>query len=511
MDSAPPGRDLSPSWRAGSGIVAQVVRLAQTLGDIWSVRGERTMKRQLVVVLACVAVVAAACGRSDAPKGGGDATSSSSTADGSTSGGTAGSADFGTLTDVCQKGSPSGAPTTGVTPDAIHVATFSDTGFVGRPGLNQEFFDTADVFSQWCNARGGINGRKIVVDKRDAALSNVQARMVESCRDDFAMVAGGATFDQDGVATRLGCLLPDVAGFVTSPKARGADLLVQPLPNPLGKLQIGILNYLGRKYPDATDHVGVLTGDIATTKIVAADNATAAKSLGWKISYNDVYPVIGMSDWTPYVQKLKDTGTKGLIWVGEPEGLGGLMSALRDIGYKLDFVRADANHYDRKLIDTAGSALADKNVYVSSAFYPFEQAKPSNATGEYLQLFEDAKPGGKSRTYLGLQAWSAWLLFAKAASSCGSDLTRTCLYDAAKKISAWTGGGLHAETSPGTTGATQCFALEQATPKGFVLVTDTKPNDGIYNCNPKNLFTLAPDAADVTTLADVGKSIDDLK
>jgi ABC-type branched-subunit amino acid transport system substrate-binding protein len=451
-----------------------------------------------------VAVIAAACGRSGSTAGGGT-TSTTAAAPSATS------ADFGTLTDVCQKGSPSGSPTQGVTPESIHVAVFSDAGFVGRPGLNQEFFDTADVFSKWCNERGGINGRTIVVDKRDAALSNVQARMVESCRDDFVMVAGGATFDQDGVDTRLKCLLPDFAGFVTSPKARGADLVVQPLPNPLGKLQIGILNYLGTKYPDARDHVGVLTGDIATTKIVAADNATAAKSLGWKISYNDVYPVVGMTDWTPYAQKIKDSGTKGLIWVGEPEGLGGLMGALRDIGYKLDFVRADANHYDRKLIDTGGTALADKNVYVSSAFYPFEQAKPTNATGEYLRLFEQYKPGGKSRTYLGLQAWSAWLLFAKAAASCGNDLTRTCVYDAAKKITAWTGGGLHAETSPGTTGATECYALERATPSGFVLVTDTKPNQGIYNCSPKNLHTLAPDPSNVTTLADVGQSIGNMK
>jgi hypothetical protein len=462
------------------------------------------MKRPFVVVIVSVAVLAVACGRSGSTAGGGTTSTTAAAPSASTS-------DFGTLTDVCQKGSPSGSPTQGVTADSIHVAVFSDAGFVGRPGLNQEFFDTADVFSKWCNERGGINGRRIVVDRRDAALSNVQARMVESCRDDFVMVAGGATFDQDGVETRLKCLLPDFAGFVTSPKARGADLVVQPLPNPLGKLQIGILNYLGAKYPDARAHVGVLTGDIATTKIVANDNATAAKALGWKISYNDVYPVIGMSDWTPYAQKIKDSGTKGLIWVGEPEGLGGLMGALRDIGYKLDFVRADANHYDRKLIDTGGSALADKNVYVSSAFYPFEQAKPTNATGEYLRLFEQYKPGGKSRTYLGLQAWSAWLLFAKAASSCGNDLTRTCVYDAAKKIKSWTGGGLHAETSPGTTGATECYALERATPAGFVLVADTKPNQGIYNCSPKNLYTLPPDSADVTTLADVGQSLGNMK
>jgi hypothetical protein len=85
------------------------------------------------------------------------------------------------------------------------------------------------------------------------------------------------------------------------------------------------------------------------------------------------------------------------------------------------------------------------------------------------------------------------------------------VYDAAKKITAWTGGGLHAETAPGTTGATQCFALERATPDGFELVKDTEPNDGIYNCDPKNLYTLPVDPSDVTTLADVGESIGNLK
>ncbi len=32
---------------------------------------------------------------------------------------------------------------------------------------------TADAFSKWCNAAGGINGRKIVVDKWDATLRAV--------------------------------------------------------------------------------------------------------------------------------------------------------------------------------------------------------------------------------------------------------------------------------------------------------------------------------------------------
>ena len=195
-----------------------------------SKRNRRTTRG--AVVLVCMALVASACSRGDSGSKGSDGATTSS----STSTSKSGPAAFGDLTNVCQGGSPSGSPTTGVTPDSIRVATFSDVGFAGRPGLNQEFFDTADVFADWCNAAGGINGRKIVVDKRDAALTNVTARMAESCADNFAMVGGGATFDQDGVEPRLKCLLPDVAGFAASVKARGADLLVQPEPNALDQL-----------------------------------------------------------------------------------------------------------------------------------------------------------------------------------------------------------------------------------------------------------------------------------
>jgi hypothetical protein len=462
------------------------------------------MKR-LAVIVVCMALVAAACGRSSSPKSQGG-TSTSSTAKTS-----AGPATFGDLTNVCQGGKPSGSPTTGVSPDSIRIATFSDVGFAGRPGLDQEFVDTADVFSKWCNAHGGINGRKIVVDNRDAALTNVKARMTESCRDDFAMVGGGAAFDQDGVDTRLQCLLPDLPGYVASVKARGADLLVQPVPNALTSLGIGNLRYLGKKFPGATSHIGVLTGDIPLTKEVADQNAAAVQSFGWKITYNDVYPPAGVTTWSPYAQKIKDTGTKGLIWVGEPENLAKLLISLRDIGYRLDWVRADANHYDRKLVETAGAAIADNPVFIQIAAVPFENAAKASATAQYLDAFAQYNPTGKSHTNLGTTAWSAWLLFAKAAASCGNDLTRTCFYNAAKKIDHWTGGGLHADSNPASGQTTNCFAVMKATPNGFTRMTDTLPNQGIYNCGPKNIFKLAKNANGITTLANVGQKIQNMK
>jgi ABC-type branched-subunit amino acid transport system substrate-binding protein len=454
--------------------------------------------------LCVIALVVAACGRSDDKSG----SETSTTSKGTSSGGASTGA-FGTSDVVCKKGSPSGSPAQGVSPSEVQIGTMADPGFAGRPGLDQELFDTATVFSKWCNDAGGINGRKIVVNQRDAALFNVKARMTEACASDFMLVGGGLVFDQDGVNTRLSCLMPDIAGYAVSPQARGADLLVQPLPNDTKTLPIGDYKYLAQKYPDATKAYGILTGDVDTTKIVARQADEAVQSLGWKKVYDDVYPAAGVTDWTPYAQKLKENGTKGLIWVGEPENLGKLLVALNDIGYQLDFIRTDANHYDQKLIDTAGSAL--KNVYVRSAFEPFEVAAAGSPTEQYLDAFKKYLPNGKAKALLGLQAWSAWLLFATAANECGNDLTRKCVYDNAKKIKEWTGGGLHA-TSDLTTGrAPDCFAELIASPSGFKLVSDLKPNEGIYRCDKGNVYTLTGDYPKGVTLADVGKSMADFK
>lgn len=460
--------------------------------------------RWLAMVIALV-LVAGACGRDDGDEGSGSDTTSPTSA----SGGGDRSADFGDLTDVCTDGSPKGAPDQGVSAEAIEISTFSDPGFAGRPGLNQELFDTAEVFSKWCNERGGINGREIVVHERDSALTNVQAKMTEACAEDFFMVGGGAVFDQDGVETRLECLLPDIAGYAVSPENRGSDLLVQPVPNSVTTLPVGDLRYLEKEYPEGAKNYGVLTGDIATTRVVGDQYEEAANSLGWNRVYKDVYPAIGASDWTPYAEALRSSGVEGLIWVGEPENLAKLVVAMNNIGYAPKFIRTDANHYDEKLIDQAGAALKD-NVFIRSAFAPFEDAKGGNATEQYLDAFAEYKPDGKNRTYLGLQAWSAWLLFAQAAKECGDDLTRKCVYDNAKKVTEWTGGGLHAKQDPSNGKASQCFAIEQATADGFVLV-DINANDGIFRCDATGVYKLKKDYGQGVTLEDVGKSMSDLK
>jgi hypothetical protein len=156
-----------------------------------------------VVCAVALSLVAAACSRSESSGG------STSTTSG---GGGAAAGTFGSLGTVCGSGDAKGATAQGVTNTEIRVGTVADPGFAGRPGLNQELFDAATVFTKWCNEAGGIAGRTIKVDLLDAKLVEYRQRILEACDQDFALVGGGAVFDDAAQKDRLNCLLPDSPG-----------------------------------------------------------------------------------------------------------------------------------------------------------------------------------------------------------------------------------------------------------------------------------------------------------
>jgi ABC-type branched-subunit amino acid transport system substrate-binding protein len=429
--------------------------------------------------------------------------------------------DFGSLQGVCHPAGvgggggggggatdqSSGATDQGVGGTTIRIATFSDVGFAGRPGLNQELFDAAQVFSSWCNAAGGINGRRIVVDYRDAAVFNYKQRMIESCAQDFMMVGGGAVFDSAGQDTRLSCLLPDVAGYVVEPPARGADLEVQSVPSPLNAEGVGLERLLTGKYPGSGSAVGFLTGNVASTVAVKDQEKEATVAIGMRTVYDELYNAAGETTWTPFVEAMKSKGVKGLIFVGEPADLAKVEQAMADTGWRPQWIAAGGNIYDPLLIQTGGPAIS--STYVPVNFAPFEDASNA-ALRQYLAEFAKYKPSGKSHAVLGLAAWSAWLIFATSAEKCGTDLTRACVYDNARSVATWDAAGMGAPQAIAAQTASDCYAAVQATPTGFEVV-DVHPNNGPFNCDPGNVVTLSGHYGTGAKLSDVGKSLTDLK
>ena len=155
---------------------------------------------RLFIPVVVVALVMTACSRSSGSSKGNSSTTAGNAAQ-------TANGDFGNLKGVCGPGQSKGSTDLGVS-DVIRVGTMADPGNTVSPGLDQELFDTADAFVGWCNAAGGIDGRKLQLDKWDAKLFEVPARMIEACAVDFALIGNGEGLDSSGVEQRTKCKLP---------------------------------------------------------------------------------------------------------------------------------------------------------------------------------------------------------------------------------------------------------------------------------------------------------------
>ena len=456
------------------------------------------MKRLRLLAIASVLIlVVAACGRDSENTEGDNGDQSSSTTAAGEGGGGLDDGAFGDLGVLCQE-APEGetleaGTDPGVTADSIQVSTFSDPGFQGRLGLNQEMFDTAEAFTNWCNEHGGINGREIVLKLRDAKLTEFQQRVIEACDEgDFMSVGGGAVFDDTGQTDRLACALPIVYGYAVTATAADADLAIQPIPNPGNQQPIGAMKYLEEAFPGSTDAVGIFTGAIETTQVVAARNKEAMDQLGWNVVYEGTYNPQGEPTWRPFLEPMRNNGVKGLYWVGEPTNLSKLLSEAASLGITFEWILTDANHYDEQVTSVGDAA---NGTYVRTAFYPFldpDAAADNPASQEYLDMVDQYDPGGKIAN-LGAQGLSSWLLFAKAASECGAEVTRDCVWEKAKEITEWTGGGLHAPQNLQTGEASNCFALLKVEGGKWVPETAINPTDSIFNCDDGNVADLTGD------------------
>ena len=85
------------------------------------------------------------------------------------------------------------------------------------------------------------------------------------------------------------------------------------------------------------------------------------------------------------------------------------------------------------------------------------------------------------------------------------------MYDEAKKVNEWTGGGLHARTHPATNQLTRCTIVVHAAPDGFEVPDDFEPNDGLFECSEDNVVGVDGDYGEGVTLESLGLSEDDLQ
>lgn len=436
-------------------------------------------------VAAVIAMAAIGCSRSGGSDNGGSGNNSSTTPAANAA---AGPGDFGTLKDVCGPGNAHGATARGVTDTEIHIGTLADPSNTVIPGAGQESFDIANAFAKWCNAAGGINGRKIVVTTRDSHLFDVGAAVIAACQRDFMLVGSANPLDTPGVKPRLGCNLAQIPAYVTSAEAAEAPLQVV-IDSSIPQVSVGSWRKLAVKYPDAFQAISMITVNGGGLDAYAMRQREALTQIGYKVVNFQEAPVIGVSNWRPYVENAKLAGAKAAITLS-PD-ISALVQSMGDVGWHPDLLPLGVQNYNAGTIQLTKQGLMPPT-YVTTSYWPFEDAAHNPATQQAITLI---KSGSKiTPDFAHLQALDAWLLWAEAAKACGSQLTGQCVVDKAGTQKGWTGGGIIAPTDthvgPGI--LSQCFVLLKATAQGFVLDPSvTQPNHDIFNCDPANVVTVS--------------------
>jgi Periplasmic binding protein len=450
----------------------------------------RSGRFSALVLLVAVVLVAAACSSSRH-------TSSSTPTTVSPSGSTpsASTQTFGTLASPCGPGNATGNTDQGVTDTSIRIGYGDDRGFAAQPGLDQEMGDAITAMIKWCNSQGGINGRKIVGDDYDAAITQVTTVMQEACKTDFMLVGEGFALDEAGESIRLGCNLAEVAGYTVGPDVANAPEMYQAVPNPVDYLPASPYYQVAQLFPNDISRFDVIhTTLTSATEVSYAKDVQAAAAAGWKqvncgvtINYN------GEPNYTPFAQKFKNCGVK-LIYNNITPGpiLFGMLDAINQVGLKPLYVM-ETSDYTTEMSAWNTSGIGN-NIYVRDAFVPLEEANINPAVAKYVSLV--TADGGKV-SQLGEQATSSFLLWATEAKACGSDLTRQCMINHLSQVHNWTGGGLHAPTDPGNNTPPSCGMLLKLT--GTTWSQVYPKTLGQFDCNAKYLYKV-PQSAWGTTI-----------
>ena len=394
---------------------------------------------------------------------------------------------------ICEHGSGGHASGRGVTANTIDIAGFNDADNTVQPGLDLELLQAGQAFAAWCNASGGIDGRKIVLQDRDGGLFNDAQVTSEACQSDFMAVGGGLVLDQPTVPIRVGCGLGQITQFIVSNQAIDAPLQVSPANGSLTEVEGGFYGVLAKKFPQAVKHFG--DGSPNTPSVIApvTKGKDTALDQGYKLVDWQLPPIM-VTDWGPYIEELESKGVEAL----EPANYSNMvpyMQAMATAGYKPTFMVLTEALY---LQSTKAAAAVDPNLpptYMAVGNWPYELASQSPGLEQLLAIMKKYAAPGYKLDFNDELSMDAWILFAKSASACATDLTVSCVLKNAASQTNWTGGGLappvaHLAMSDANPTPSDCYAILDVKPNKFVYDKSiTQPNtDGIWHCDPKTLF-----------------------
>jgi ABC-type branched-subunit amino acid transport system substrate-binding protein len=356
-------------------------------------------------------------------------------------------------------------------------------GVVQVPTVGIE--ESVNAFVEYCNSLGGINGRKVELTPYDSKLGAHAEATQQACgnRDIFVLVGSGSVLDDLGAQILVDCDLVEVAAYTATAKKGLSERVFSPVPNPHDQLNLGACRYIAERFPDAVEKAAVIYSDFGAAKNRGKTLIEGCEQAGFDFIY-EKGAAVGEQNWGSTVSEMQSKGVEYVTVVTAVSDLQNLLVAMQDQNFQPQVIDLGQQYYDPAVLDSPGS----EGAYVLTNTVPFEEAEQSPALQVYLHWLEEAAPG-TAPTTLGLQAFSAGLLFAEAMKPLGSDVTREALIDALSAITEWDSGGLHMVTNPGENEMNACFLYLQVKDRKFERV---HPKEG-YECDPSATIELEGD------------------
>jgi ABC-type branched-subunit amino acid transport system substrate-binding protein len=440
------------------------------------------LQRRAEVFLLVLSLAVAACGsRESGPPPG---VAEGSGANPPTTENVVDDARVGTLEAACGREQRArGATEKGVTDTTITIGVISDkSGVVAVPTAGID--GSVEAFVEFCNSLGGINGRRLVLEHYDSKILNEGDAMKEACDDDiFALVGSGSVQDDQGAVTMVECDLVEVAAYTATFVKGLSPRVFAPIPNPGTEYAVGPGLFIAKEFPDAVRKAAILWPNLPVSRAQAARQRDAYEErAGFVFVYANPTDVL-VQNWAPIVSGLRDRGVEWITDITTLSEMQHLLQAISDTGWKPTVVDLGQQYYDASFPGSPGTDGA----LVLTNTAPFEEADRNPALQVYLRWLEKASPSTPPTT-LGVQAFSAGLLFAQAAAATGSNLTREGLIDQLRRIKHWDGGGLQAPANPGDNQGNQCFLYMRVDGDKFVRYWPKEPTDGTqgFDCDPNN-------------------------
>ena len=394
---------------------------------------------------------------------------------------------------ICEPGPGGASSVRGVGDKTINIAVFNDASNTIVPGLEIEFIQQATAFADWCNAAGGIDGRKIVIDNRDAALFNAAQQATAACQSDFMAVGGGMALDQPSVPIREKCGLGNLSGYVVSNASDLATDQVDPTGLNVDSISSGWFGALAKAYPKAVKEAGMGAEDSPSILQSETKYEFGAEAQGWKV-VDFPEPPTTVENWAPFVEQYQQKGVQAL-WPADSGNFTPFAQAMATAGYHPAFVLLGVQFDNTQTQQAVAANPSLPPVYVETQWWPVAQASQNPSTEELVTtMHKYAK--GDTIDFDDEEGAEAWLLWAKSASACGANLTVTCVLNHAITNKNWDAGGIQAPIanltlSDNNPQPTPCFAILQLTNKAIVYDKKlTSPTQSIWNCNPKNVVQL---------------------